>query len=188
MTESTLLVRLELPIWNREAQARGLDDRLCRLIVNFSKVTLPAVQAATFVTTGRPADKSIGIAAMNEFVALDAVFGEGHTKIRLGDKAQLVVTENADDVGRVLSMWKAEMLLLIFGSLQDFKSRPSWGSTSKRWWKFSNQTPDAEYIEGFQSFDPIILYSPSSASLEFLGSEEVVMAWFELTREPLVER
>lgn len=179
MFELSTSIRLDCPLGKKEAESRGIDHSLSRLLIGGECEVL-----VDLIHSCCPSNKATNIQAIGEFTLLERLlpeFNKSNIEVDSDNGFLSVITK--DQINLVFSQWNAELLVVFFADMATASLIiDSLSSLQPKWWEFSREGYEAPYLKKLELVDPFFFFSHTRSSLEILGSKEVILKCFDNVR------
>lgn len=180
--KSTIFLRIDLPIDRSDASRRGIDPALCSFIARFKDKDFRAV--GCLLATLCPTDRSIYMTSVGEFVSLEEIIPRitGRSDAVAVD-GQLVRLRGAEAITTLLSLWKAETLVLFFANDETMRVFMAAVERSRpKWWKPSKAGCEVPFLAQISLTGSVLFFSEDHMSLEALGDQPSILKFFDRVR------
>jgi len=177
-------LQLELPVTSRDAHRQQLPPCICRLLIGLHEESATIARLAGIIGMLRPSNMATYVTSAGEFVSLSKILQqEGNEQIRALPNCNLIAVVGDVSLARILSSWRAEALIVFFGSDENaIQIVSTLASREPPWWKPTRSSYEAPFIQQLELADPFCFFSESHSSLEILGTKSAVLRCFDSVR------
>jgi hypothetical protein len=107
---------------------------------------------------------------------------DGRSVVLIPEPA-LATMSSADGIQTILGTWRSETLAIMFADERTAKEVvTSVKASESRWWAFARPGYEGPYLKHIRACDPMIFFSKTRSSLEFIGSEAQIRRAFDAAR------
>lgn len=177
MSHNSLEVQLHIPVLRAEADAHGLDHRLCQLIISAGADGKESShEIAATLTNLLPQDLEVGLLVIGPFENVETTNQRLRTKpaAKIGGMSFYQLSGTASVTSSTLEIDAEELALFGYAHarLTEYIARVE--AAEAKWWRLDSTTLRGALTKAPELVDPVALYSRSLASLELLGTRATI--------------
>ena len=180
-----LSLHLELPFNTVEAESRGIDPSLCKLVCECktkdSRICISVLVKA--IDKCIPIGDNTFITSVGEFVSIGII--QAVDDIEIIESSNLVNTKTKDALENVIAKWNAEALVIFFCDAETAKTIISnVESIEKAWWRYrKGGSYDESFVSQIKLCGLFIFYASTHQSLEMIGHEDQISKCYECLKK-----